>query len=496
MLTRLNLTDSQKTEFLSPVRRSDKRYVTSESNLDTKIDPRIFRETQVKRLFRWLANKPPVAKIFFNWLFVKTFKMKLDYFSENEDKKPDTIFKDKTSDEHKIEERVTDDFKIHNLGHATQLIQTEGMNILTDPVFGNLAPIVYPSMTKSFKKDIRPNELPPIDVILISHNHRDHVDEKSLKDIIKKGHQPTLLVPMGDAAYFKGLGFKTVQEFEWHEEVTLRSPTTNNQITICNVPADHRSGRKGYDSHKSLVSGWVISPKSRKEIVYFAGDTARLNDTRILSLALDVYSLYQHKKIDLAALPQIINMNPGGPNYTRKDMRPTHQSAMDSLTSAFRLALALEEISRKDNQPISAEKWLKATATVFMHHNRFELGPDRFNENMFIYNRVCSYLKMDDDEFARHHRKQSDKDANWSLFKRRKTFITRGVSELRYLASSIWHEASPSEINDKLLSFIQSRTHFPLINEKLTAQQFFQFGNGISSMIKPETTKGHKPKLR
>jgi hypothetical protein len=492
MMARLGVSSVDEIEFLSPKRRADERYVTSESNLNKKIDPRIFRETQLKRMFRWLSNKPPIIKIFFNWLFVKKMKMKLDYFSQKEDAKPETIFKDKMSAEHQVEDKVINDFKIHNLGHATQLIQTEGMNILTDPVFGNLAAVIYPSMTKSFRKEIQLDDLPPIDVILVSHNHRDHVDEKSLRDILKKGYQPTLLVPMGDATYFKGLGFKIVQEMEWHEEITFLSPITNNKVTICNVPADHRSGRNGFDSHKSLVSGWVISPKNREEIVYFAGDTARLNRTRILSLALDIYSLYKHKKTNFNVLPHIINMSPGGPNYTRRDMQPTHQSALDSLTSAFRLAIELAEISKIDNQQASAEEWLKATATVFMHHNRFELGPDRFNENIFIYNRVCSYLGMNDNEFSKECLKQRGKNNTWSLFHYQKDFVTQGVVELRALAEQIWPGLSSEEKNQKLYSFIQSHTHFPLINEKIKTQQFFRFDNGVSSTIKPETTRGWK----
>src|SRR3990167_841220 len=419
--------DREKQRFLSPKQRPDGRYVTSEATLDRSIDPRIFRETQLKRICLWLTTKPPLLKVFFNWLFVKKMKMKLDYFSEGEHYNPNNIYK--AGENHQIEDDVSNNFKIHNLGHATQLIQTEGLNILTDPVFGNLAPVVYPSMTKKFGWDIQPSNLPRIDVVLISHNHRDHVDEASLKAIVKNGQQPTLFVPKGDKTYFEKIGFETVSEFKWHEEASIRSVLTGKQVSICSVSADHRSGRYGYDAHKSLVSGWVISPKFRDEILYSAGDTARLDDTRLLSLALDIYALYQHKKINLdhqCALPKIISMVPGGPNYTRKDMKPTHQSAVDSVIIAFRLALALEEVSKKDGHTVAADNWLNATATVFMHHNRFQLGPDRFNENVFIYNRMHSYLEMDDKVLNEHLSKQQTKSMAWSLFHRRKDFIIDG----------------------------------------------------------------------
>jgi len=217
----------------------------------------------------------------------------------------------------------------NQIGHATQLIQTSGMNILTDPVFGDLAPVVYPSMTKRFEQTIKADDLPHIDVIIISHNHRDHVDENSLKLLIKKAQDeglplPQLLVPMGDEDFFRGLGFTDVKAFEWHEQITLYSKT-NEPITFCSEPADHRSGRNGYDAHESLVMGWTVSQKNRSEILYFAGDTARINDIRMNSLALDIYQLYQHKKgpNNWVPLPQLINMEPGGPNYTRKEMEPT-----------------------------------------------------------------------------------------------------------------------------------------------------------------------------
>ena len=75
--------------------------------------------------------------------------------------------------------------------------------------------------------------------------------------------------------------------------LTLKSET-NQPITFCSTPADHRSGRHGYDAHKSLVMGWTISQKNRNEILYFAGDTAKISDIRMKGLALDIYQFYQH----------------------------------------------------------------------------------------------------------------------------------------------------------------------------------------------------------
>lgn len=476
--------------FLSPIPLEDGRYVTNELSLDKSSDIRIFRETQLKRLLRMLTTTPPLINRFFNWLFVTQMNMKLDYFADNEEFEPETLYKH--GPEHQIEAAVDNQFKIHNLGHATQLIQTEGMNILTDPVFGDLSTIAYPSTTKYFKKDIPIEQLPKIDVILISHNHRDHVDEPSLRAIMEQNHNPHIFVPLGDGAYFTSLGFKKVHEFEWHQEIILTSDT-DQSVTICCVPADHCSRRHGFDGHRSLVSGWLISPESRNEILYFAGDTASLDNTRLLSLALDIYALYRDKaEANQERPPQIINMCPGGPNYTRQDMKVTHQSAVESISVSFRLALALEVVSAKEGQALPAQDWLHHMATVFMHHNKFELGPDRFNENVFIFNRMLSYLEMDDETLAKHLQKQQSKNASWSLFHRRKDFIIEGVMELRELALSIWPQYDLERVNQKIIDFIKARTHFPLLMEKITSDDAFKFADGEESTIKPKTLRGTK----
>ena len=495
--------DSHKTEFLSPLRRADNRYVTSEKTLNNWIDLRIFSETQLKSVLRWLTTSPPVLRVLFSWLLVKKMGMKLAYFDQNEDKNPDKFYA-----KNAITEAQGDNVSIHNLGHATQLIQVPrsdapGMNVLIDPVFGDLAPLIYPSMTKRFGDgyDIKANELPTIDVILISHNHRDHVDEASLKEIIKKAaienrEQPEMLVPNGDKIFFESLGFTKVREFEWHEQITL------NNVTFCSAPADHRSGRTATDKHKSLVMGWTISPKDKKEILYFAGDTAKISKVRMTSLALDVYQLFQHKQngiIKPDELPKIINLEPGGPNYTRKDMKPTHQSAVDSITSAFRLAVELEKVSEKyhhDDKKIDAQKWLDATATIFMHHNKFELGPDRFNENIFIFNRLLSYLRMDKATLALNKDKQQSKSKIWSLFHRRKDFIIEGVEDLQLLAATIWPECTEHEQKIKLIEFIEARTHFPLIRQKITSEEVYTFDYGTRSSIMPDTLRDESGRLK
>lgn len=248
------------------------------------------------------------------------------------------------------------------------------------------------------------------------------------------------------------------------------------------------------------MTGWAVSPKDRQEILLFAGDTARINNVRMKGLALDLYQLYQHKKnLKPEELPRIINMEPGGPNYTRKDMLPTHQSAVDSIISSFRLAFALAEISVHDEdaeKKVSALEWLLTTATIFMHQNKFELGPDRFNENYFIFKRLCSYLQMTDQQLALHKQKQENKSASWSLFHRRKDFIIDGVKELKEMAKKLWPEETEQNQCLKIIDFIEARTHFPLIREKLTSEDSYSCPLGEKSSIAPNTWDEEKGKYK
>jgi L-ascorbate metabolism protein UlaG (beta-lactamase superfamily) len=150
------------------------------------------------------------------------------------------------------------------LGHATFLIQVDGFTILTDPVFYEISSFVK----RFFKAPIMPDQLPPIDVILISHNHRDHMDEASLN--LLKHMNPRILTPAGTKRWFAKRGFANVQEFGWGDGCQVNKE--QRSITCSFLPAAHWSGRNLWDTNKSLWGSWMIS--STVGNIYFAGDTA------------------------------------------------------------------------------------------------------------------------------------------------------------------------------------------------------------------------------
>jgi L-ascorbate metabolism protein UlaG (beta-lactamase superfamily) len=166
----------------------------------------------------------------------------------------------------------SNDLNIQWIGHSSFLIQVNGLNILSDPVFEGFHPI-FKGKVKCFKRYIKPGvslkKLPKIDVILISHNHLDHMEEKSL--LYLKRYQPLVLVPYGVKKYFDDRGFKNVKEHMWWDNTLV--VFENKKVKLHSVPARHNSmTRGGVKKNQSLWCGWVIEAKNKR--VYFAGDTA------------------------------------------------------------------------------------------------------------------------------------------------------------------------------------------------------------------------------
>ena len=144
------------------------------------------------------------------------------------------------------------------IGHATFLVQTGGLRILTDPIF---APRLA-TVTRNVPPGVAPEALPEIDVVLISHNHRDHLDLPSLRGL--RG-QPVHLVPLGVGATLRRAGLDRIDELGWWESRDVGGV----QLTF--VPAHHWSRRGLADQNATLWGGWGI--RSDRHTAYFAGDT-------------------------------------------------------------------------------------------------------------------------------------------------------------------------------------------------------------------------------
>jgi L-ascorbate metabolism protein UlaG (beta-lactamase superfamily) len=164
--------------------------------------------------------------------------------------------------------QVNEQVRVTWIGHSSFLIELHQLTILTDPVFYDLSLIFKRIMPAG----IAHNFLPPIDVVLISHNHRDHMDEKSLLLLKKLNPYLKVLVPQGDKKWFDQRGFVDVQECMWWDEIKIKKQEKSYSFIF--LPAVHWSQRGLFDRNKSLWGSWMIQADSPLINLYFAGDTA------------------------------------------------------------------------------------------------------------------------------------------------------------------------------------------------------------------------------
>ncbi len=151
-------------------------------------------------------------------------------------------------------------------GHSTVFYQTAGKNILFDPILGsNAAPL--PFGVRRFKYDLpaAAEELPPLDMVIISHDHYDHLHYPTIRKI--KDKTKLFLVPLGVGAHLRhwGVPKHKIHEFDWWQSKKIES------LEITAVPSQHFSGRSLTDRQKTLWAAWVVhSPKAK---IFFGGDS-------------------------------------------------------------------------------------------------------------------------------------------------------------------------------------------------------------------------------
>jgi len=197
----------------------------------------------------------------------KSFREFLKWSFTN--KKPELVAID-SSDEWKELTPTSTDYLVW-IGHATYLINKDGLTILTDPVFSKRAsPVRFAGPKRLIPPAIPIDQLPNIDVITVSHNHYDHLDLRSLKKIYKANPNAIFLVPKGDKKRLERRGIENVKEFLWWGDIEIKG----SKFTF--TPVQHWSARGIADRNKSLWGGWFMNLKS--EIIYHAGDTGYSSD--------------------------------------------------------------------------------------------------------------------------------------------------------------------------------------------------------------------------
>lgn len=158
------------------------------------------------------------------------------------------------------------------INHTTFLIQVNGMNILTDPVWSErVSPFTWVGPRRMRAPGIRLEDLPRIHAVLLSHNHYDHLDVQTMR-VLFGAHHPKIVTPLGVKQFLDQEGITGATDLDWWQSVDL-----GQQIQIEAVPAQHFSGRGFADRDRTLWCGYVLHTPAGK--IYFAGDTGYHSET-------------------------------------------------------------------------------------------------------------------------------------------------------------------------------------------------------------------------
>jgi N-acyl-phosphatidylethanolamine-hydrolysing phospholipase D len=151
------------------------------------------------------------------------------------------------------------------LGHAAFVIRIGGKTVLIDPFLSDYAsPIPGVGPRRFVPPGIPVEHLPPIDVLLVSHNHYDHLDAKTIEALPNKRGM-RVVVPLGLGRFFRQRGFRHVTELDWHQDIGI------DRLKVTCVPAIHRSARGLIDRNRTLWGGFVLESSDSR--IYFGGDT-------------------------------------------------------------------------------------------------------------------------------------------------------------------------------------------------------------------------------
>lgn len=229
------------------------------------------------------------------------------------------------------------ELRVSFVNHATVLIQADSLNVLTDPVWSKrVSPVRWFGPKRHRPPGIRFEDLPPIDVVLISHNHYDHMDVPTLKRLVKAFH-PRIVTGLGNAAYLARQGVPGARDVDWWQSVGVAPG-----VRVTGVPAQHWSARTLADKWRTLWLGFVVEGPSGA--VYFAGDTGF---GEFLPAIRDRFPRFR-----LAILPI-------APIRPRRAMAPRHMSAADA---------------------VRADTLLGAATAVAVHFGTFQQGDDGEDE--------------------------------------------------------------------------------------------------------------------
>jgi L-ascorbate metabolism protein UlaG (beta-lactamase superfamily) len=248
-------------------------------------------------------------------------------------------------------------WKVTFINHSTFLLQTGKLNILTDPIWSDrTSPVSFAGPRRKAPPGLRWEDLPKIDVVLISHNHYDHLDVPTVRKLWSE-QAPRFYAPLGVSRYLKKLGVEKSTDMDWWEESQI-----TDEIGLACVPTQHFSGRGTFDRNKTLWAGYVL--KTAAGNVYFAGDSG--------------YGDF-FKDIGEKYGPMEISMIPIGAYKPIWFMSPVHVSPIEAVQ------VHLDVGSKK---------------SIAMHFGTFPLGEDGMDEPIDDLKKALASRGLADGDFV------------------------------------------------------------------------------------------------
>lgn len=243
------------------------------------------------------------------------------------------------------------------VNHATVLVQMDGINVLTDPVWSErIGPLSGIGPKRHRAPGIRFEDLPRIHAVVLSHNHYDHFDLPTLKRLWE-AHQPWFYVGLGNRELLLRNGIPKVRELDWWQSV----PLLPHPIRIHSVPVQHFSMRGLCDRNCTLWTGWVIEGPAGK--AFFGGDTGY------------------------------------GPHFSQvgEKLGPIRLAILP--IGAYRPEWFMEPVHIGPKQALIAQKDLRATTALGMHFGTFQQADDGMDEPVEDLNRLLKRRKIPPERF-------------------------------------------------------------------------------------------------
>jgi L-ascorbate metabolism protein UlaG (beta-lactamase superfamily) len=241
------------------------------------------------------------------------------------------------------------------IGHSTFLIQTAVGNILTDPMYsGRAGPLNVLGPQRVRQPAVTFDDLPPISMVLLSHNHYDHCDLRTL-GMLANRFDPLVVTPLGNQVLVRSSGIRRVEELDWWQEAKTAG------LTVALTPAQHFSARGPLDRNRALWGGFTLEAAGRR--VFFAGDTAYAPFFRDVRRRLG--------PIDLALLPI-------GAYEPRWFMQPVHMNPAEA---------------------VQAHLDLEASNSIGMHFGTFRLTTEGIDEPLRALEDACRAKRIPPSRF-------------------------------------------------------------------------------------------------